>query len=240
LLLIANYLKYKAARSRIILIQLNYVRTLHSPNADGRADKRLSSRFRTERSFTPRFNVAPTQDIPVIRSTEAGRELTWMRWGFIPAWSKDANSGPLLINARAETAAEKSAFRSAFKSRRCLIPADGFFEWKRAGNKKQPYHLRRADDRPFAFAGLWETWQAIESCTILTTDANELIKPLHDRMPVILSPNDYADWLNPNANEPDKLLTAFPASQMSAILVNPIVNNARNEGPECIEPIANT
>jgi putative SOS response-associated peptidase YedK len=184
-----------------------------------------------------RFNVAPTQDIPVVRYTDDGRELTLMRWGLIPSWSKDPKSGPLLINARSETAAEKPAFRSAFKTRRCLIPADGFYEWKKAGNKKQPYYFRLTDGQPFAFAGLWEKWQVIESCTILTTEANELAAQMHDRMPVILSPNDYAEWLDPLAKEPGKLLTPFPASEMSAIPVNPIVNNARNEGPACIEPM---
>jgi putative SOS response-associated peptidase YedK len=184
-----------------------------------------------------RFNIAPTQDIPVVRYTDAGRELTLMRWGLIPSWSKGPTSGSLLINARSETAAEKPAFRSAFKTRRCLIPADGFYEWKKTGGKKQPYHFRLANGQPFAFAGLWEKWQAIESCTILTTEANELAAQMHDRMPVILSPNDYAEWLDPQAKDSGMLLTPFPASEMSAIPVNPIVNNARNEGPECIEPV---
>jgi len=120
---------------------------------------------------------------------------------------------------------------------RCLIPADGFYEWKKAGTKKQPYHFRLANGQPFAFAGLWEKWQAIESCTILTTEANELAAQMHDRMPVILSPNDYAEWLDPQAKDSGMLLTPVPASEMSAIPVNPIVNNARNEGPECIEPV---
>lgn len=185
-----------------------------------------------------RFNVAPTQDIPIVRQTDAGRELAIVRWGLIPSWSKDAKSGPLLINARSETAAEKPAFRSAFKSRRCLIPADGFYEWKKIGNKKQPYHFRLTDGQLLAFAGLWERWKEIESCTILTTAANELSAQFHDRMPVILSPNDYAEWLDPQAREPGKLMTSFPASEMAAVAVNPIVNNARNEGPDCIEPLA--
>lgn len=192
----------------------------------------------TDQQLPLRFNVAPTQDIPIVRQTEAGRELAIVRWGLIPAWSKDAKSGPLLINARSETAAEKPAFRSAFKSRRCLIPADGFYEWKKIGNKKQPYHFHLADAQLLAFAGLWERWKEIESCTILTTAANELSGQFHDRMPVILSPNDYTEWLDPQANEPGKLLTPFPASEMAAVAVNPIVNNARNEGPDCIEPLA--
>lgn len=192
----------------------------------------------TEIQLPLRFNVAPTQDIPVVRSTDGGRELTLMRWGLIPSWSKEANSGPLLINARSETAADKPAFRSAFKSRRCLIPADGFFEWKKVGKAKQPYYFQLADEKPFAFAGLWEKWTEIESCTILTTAANEMVASLHDRMPVVLSPNDYAGWLDVKAMEPGKLLDQYPASEMKTTPVNPIVNNARNEGAECIAPVA--
>jgi putative SOS response-associated peptidase YedK len=192
----------------------------------------------TDQQLPLRFNVAPTQDIPIVRQTDAGRELAIVRWGLIPSWSKDAKSGPPLINARSETAAEKPAFRSAFKCRRCLIPSDGFYEWKKVGNKKQPYHFHLTHGQLLAFAGLWERWNNIESCTILTTAANELAAQFHDRMPVILSPNDYAEWLDPNAKEPAKLLTPFPASEMAAIAVNPIVNNARNEVPECIEPFA--
>jgi putative SOS response-associated peptidase YedK len=192
----------------------------------------------TEIQLPLRFNVAPTQDIPVVRTCEGGRELTLMRWGLIPSWSKEANSGPLLINARSETAAEKPSFRSAFKSRRCLIPADGFFEWKKVGKAKQPYYFQLADEEPFAFAGLWEKWTEIETCTILTTAANEMVTPLHDRMPVILSPNDYAEWLDVKTPEPGKLLDQYPASEMKTTPVNPIVNNARNEGTQCIAPVA--
>jgi putative SOS response-associated peptidase YedK len=190
-----------------------------------------------ERPLLERFNVAPTQDIPVVRDTEHGRELTWMRWGLIPSWAKDPKSGPLLINARAETAAEKPAFRSAFKSSRCLIPADGFYEWKKVARRKQPYHIRRADGRPFAFAGLWSKRRELESCTILTTDANELVRPMHDRMPVILSPGDYANWLDLDVEDPHRLMKQLPASEMVAVPVNPIANNARNEGADCVEPL---
>jgi putative SOS response-associated peptidase YedK len=198
--------------------------------------QQFHAELRDEVELPPRYNIAPTQDIPVVRLTDAGRELTTMRWGLIPSWSKDANSGPLLINARSETVSEKPAFRSVFKSRRCLIPADGFFEWKKVGKAKQPYYFQTADRGLFAFAGLWEKWEEIESCTILTTEANKLVAPMHDRMPVMLSPNDYAEWLDSNPPEPAKLLDQFPASDMIATPVNPVVNNARNEGPECIEP----
>jgi putative SOS response-associated peptidase YedK len=191
----------------------------------------------SDQLFLPRFNVAPTQDIPVIRDTDSGRELTWMRWGFIPPWAKDPKSGPLLLNARAETASEKPAFRSAFKTARCLIPADGFYEWKKTNGRKQPYLIHRADGKPFGFAGLWSRWKDIESCTILTTNANELVRDMHDRMPVILAQSDYATWLNPDSVDLTGLLKPFPATEMTAVAVNPIVNNARNEVPECIEPI---
>lgn len=184
-----------------------------------------------------RFNVAPVQDVPVVRQTETGRELTAMRWGLLPSWTKDPKQAPLLINARSETLAEKPAFRAAFKSRRCLIPADGFFEWKALGGKKQPYYFQLQGGGPFAFAGLWERWQAIESCTIITTDANELSREFHDRMPAILSPNDYAAWLDPQAPEPGKLLTPYPAAEMTVAAVNPVVNNWRNDSPQCVEPL---
>ena len=191
----------------------------------------------SEQPFLPRFNVAPTQDIPVVRQTDNGRELTWMRWGFIPPWAKDAKRGPLLLNARSETAAEKPAFRSAFKSTRCIIPADGFYEWKKSAGKKQPYHIRRADGKPFGFAGLWGRWREIQSCTILTTNANELVSDMHDRTPVILSPADYHAWLETDRENVLEMLRPFPASEMTAVAVNPIVNNVRSEVPQCIEPI---
>jgi putative SOS response-associated peptidase YedK len=155
----------------------------------------LAERFGLEEEpvLEPRYNIAPTQMVAIIRlEKETGRRrLDFVRWGLIPFWSKDPSIGNKLINARAETAAEKPAFSSAFKSRRCLVPADGYYEWKkRKEGQKQPYLARNADGTPFAFAGLWEKWQApedqiIESCTILTTDANDLTRPIHDRMPVV-------------------------------------------------------
>lgn len=192
----------------------------------------------------PRYNVAPSQDVLVIRQQDGRRRIDPMRWGLIPAWAKDPKVGYTMINARSETAAEKPSFRAAMKYRRCLIPADGFYEWKREGKNKQPYLFRRADELPFAFAGLWEGWDQgtgpIETCTILTTSANELMATIHDRMPVILSPNDYATWLNPDERDAAKLTYLFepiPADDFVAYPVNPIVNNARNEGPQCMERI---
>jgi putative SOS response-associated peptidase YedK len=157
--------------------------------------------------FEPRYNIPPTVDIPVIRFADGKRRLSMMRWGLLPPWTKDPKKSPLLNNARAETVAEKPSFRSAFKKRRCLIPASGFFEWKKEGQLKQPFYFSRPDDKPLAFAGLWETWNDIESCTIITTEANELMAPIHDRMPVVLGDNDYATWLDPEATSLEKLLS---------------------------------
>jgi putative SOS response-associated peptidase YedK len=190
--------------------------------------KKLSERMRLPEGSLfdrPRFNVAPTQPIAVIRPGE----LVALRWGLVPSWSKD---GKGFINARAETAAEKPTFRSAFKKRRCLIPADGFYEWQKTeGGKKQPFFIRMRDEEPFAFAGLWEG----ETCAILTTAANDLMRPIHDRMPVIFAADDYERWLA----EPDaSLLRSYPAEAMRAYSVSTYVNNAKQEGPKCIEPLA--
>jgi putative SOS response-associated peptidase YedK len=193
--------------------------------------------LRHELQLAPRYNIAPTQEIAVVRPADDKRELTMMRWGLIPSWTKDPKKAPLLNNARGETVAEKPSFRSAFKSRRCIIPASGFYEWHREGKLKQPYYFRRPDERPIAFAGLWETWNDIESCTIITTDANELMAQIHDRMPVILAANDYDRWLNPATTDAAKLLVPCPPDELTSYPANPIVNNARNEVPECIEPI---
>jgi putative SOS response-associated peptidase YedK len=185
----------------------------------------------------PRYNIAPTQDVAVVQGDDSGRVLTTMRWGLIPSWTKVPKKAPLLNNARAETVAEKPSFRSAFKCRRCLIPVSGFYEWLTEGKSKQPYLFRRPDDQLFALAGLWETWNDIQSCTIITTEANDVMAPIHDRMPVILSENDYTVWLDATAKEPGKLLTPCPADELITYPVNPIVNNARNQGPDCIEPV---
>lgn len=194
----------------------------------------------TEWQLPLRFNIAPTQSIAVIVETDVGRELEQMRWGLIPSWSKDPKSGPPLFNARSETVAEKPSFRTALRRRRCLIPADGFYEWKKEGKLKQPFYIRRPDEQPFAFAGLWEEWQDARSCTILTTAANGLMAPLHDRMPVILSENDYNVWLDRRNEDEEKLTYLFeplPDDELIAYPVNPVVNNARNETADCIEAI---
>jgi putative SOS response-associated peptidase YedK len=188
--------------------------------------------------WTPRFNIDPTQDVVAVRRVNQDRQLALLRWGLIPSWAREERIGARLINAQSETVHEKPSFRSAFKERRCLVVADGFFEWKQEGKKKQPYYFRLKDERPFAFAGLWEKWGAIESCTILTTTPNELVLPLHNRMPVILAPNDYDLWLDQSVTAREQLQHLFepyPPDEMVADPVNPIVNNVRNNGQQCVE-----
>ena len=189
--------------------------------------------------IVPCYNITPTQLIPAVRQTKQHRELVMLRWGLIPSWSNDPGIGSKLINARIETVAEKPSFQSAFAKRRCLILADGFYEWKH-GEKKQPYYIRMADNQPFAIAGLWDRWKDIESCTILTTESNDLVWPLHDRMPVILSPLDYLWWLDPEVEDPKQLqplLRKYPHDAMTAYPVSTVVNNSKNDVPECIEPV---
>jgi len=193
--------------------------------------------------LAPRYNIAPTQLVPTILSEGDCRQFQMLRWGLIPSWAKDASMGAKLINARAETVAEKPAFRSAFRRRRCLVVADGFYEWQPQKGKKQPFYFRLQDGQPFAFAGLWETWQApegekIDSCTLLTTTANSLLRSVHDRMPVILKPEDYNQWLDPQIQEPEQLeplLQPYSPEAMVAYPVSTKVNNPTNDSPECIE-----
>lgn len=193
--------------------------------------------------LTPRFNIAPTQQIAGVRArADGGRELALFRWGLIPSWAKDEQIGNRTINARAESVAEKPSFRAAFQKRRCLILADGYYEWQKQGVAKQPFFIHRADDRPFAFAGLWERWQpmdrpAVESCTILTTEANEFTRPIHDRMPVILLPRDYDLWLDPAMKDRarlEPLLRPYPEADLAAMEISTKVNNPRNEGPDLL------
>lgn len=194
----------------------------------------------------PRYNIAPTQPVAVVRAGQGDRELAMLHWGLIPSWSKDAEIGARMINARGETVAEKPSFRAAFRARRCLILADGFFEWRRNGDRKQPYYIAMRDRRPFAFAGLWERWAPaggapVESCTIVTTTPNEVLAPIHDRMPVILPPALHAAWLDPALKENERLqpmLQPLDASLMIAYPVSPRVNSPRNDDRDCIAPLA--
>lgn len=194
-------------------------------------------------ALVPRYNVAPTQDVPVVRlDQEQHRELVMMRWGLVPYWAKDPKIGNSLINARSESVSEKPAFRNAFQRRRCLVVADGFFEWKKTGASKQPYWIHLKSGEPFALAGLWEYWKAedgskaITSCTIVTTAANEFLYDLHDRMPVILPKESHSAWLDPQNDEPDlkSLLKPYDGSLMAADPVSSVVNSPRNDEPACI------
>jgi putative SOS response-associated peptidase YedK len=199
-------------------------------------------------AWTPRYNIAPTQPVATVvrQSGDVPRAFKVDRWGLVPPWAKDPGIGARLINARAETVATKPAFRKAFRERRCLILADGFYEWQRQGRRKQPFYFRLRDGRPFAFAGLWEHWDdpeggARDSCTILTTTANLVVGAIHNRMPVILAPQDYALWLDPAVQAADRLqplLHPYPAEEMLAYPVSLRVNNPGNDSPECIEPLA--
>ena len=188
----------------------------------------------------PRYNVAPTQPVFVVRLAEGRRAGSLLRWGLLPPWAASPKDGPPLINARSETVAEKPAFRSAFEKRRCLVPADGFFEWKGEGSKKVPHYFTAGG--LFAMAGLWESWRGqsgvIESVAVLTTEANELVRNFHERMPVILPPTAYGAWLDAGTG-PDALLgmlRPFPASLMGVRAVSGVVGSVRNEGPACVAP----
>lgn len=193
----------------------------------------------------PRYNIAPTQDIAIIRAEPAGRHLSLAHWGLIPAWAKEAGSGYSTINARAETVDTKPSFRAPFKRHRCIIPADGFYEWHEEGGIKIPHHIGRTDGAPFALAGLWDVWKVpqgeVTSCTIIVTEANRFIKPLHDRMPVILAPQDYARWLDPNNHDTanlKQLLAPAPEDWLTEWPVRRALNNPQHEGPDCAEPAA--
>ena len=195
--------------------------------------------------FQPRYSIAPSQDIPVIRQCGTKRELTSLHWGLIPFWAKGEKPAYQTINARAETIAVKPTFRSAFRRRRCLIPATGFYEWKPTQGGKQPYHIQVANSDLFAFAGLWEHWESeegkvVESCAIIVTEANERLHPIHDRMPVILDSADHATWLDPRLHDPNvliPLLQPYPAEQITLYPVSHRVNNPRHDDPECIRAL---
>lgn len=194
----------------------------------------------------PRFNVAPTQQVLTVRDSPEGTpEYAKMRWGLVPSWASDLAIGNKLLNARSETVGEKPSFRDAFRKRRCLIVADGFYEWKTENKKKQPYHIHFPDRGPFAFAGIWEKWHdqkgaVIETCSILTTSANGLLRPLHDRMPVILAKKDFARWLDPQTRKTEELADLFaplPDDALEMFPVTPKVNKPVFDEPVCIEPI---
>lgn len=198
-------------------------------------------------NFPPRYNIAPAQPIAVvIADLDGARHFRLVRWGLIPAWSKDGSTASLLFNARAETAADKPSFRGAMRHRRCLVPADGFYEWRRQGKDRQPFFVRRRDRAPLAFAGLWETWMGadgseIDTGAILTTTPNALMARLHDRMPVILAADDWAAWLDNAGHRPAEvaaLLRPFADDALEAVPVSELVNAVRNDDQRLIEPLA--
>ena len=194
--------------------------------------------------LAPRYNIAPTQPVAVVRVAANGqRELTYLHWGLIPSWAKDPGMGARMINARAETVAEKPSFRAAFRYRRCLVPASGFYEWRKLNGKKQPMYIMARDGGVWGIAGIWERWIAsdgseVESCAILTTEPNELLRPIHNRMPLIIPPEQYTAWLDPHSQRLDMvqpLLQPYPAANMSAYPVSTLVNSPFNDSPDCIQ-----
>ena len=215
----------------------------------------LIDRFQLEDGVEqpPRYNIAPTQQVVAVRRLEGEhpRQLVLLRWGLIPFWAKDASIGNRMINARAETVAKKPAFRAAFQRRRCLVLTVGYHERTNRPIKKQPFYIRMRDERPFAFAGLWERWrdggggdgdeqELVETCTVLTTDANELTRDVHDRMPVILPPGRFDDWLVEGPIGPDAaeaMLVPHPSDGMEAVPVSTRVNSPKHDDPSCLEPI---
>jgi putative SOS response-associated peptidase YedK len=200
-----------------------------------------------DEDWTPRYNIAPTHPVPIIRQNpkEPVRELSLVRWGLIPSWAKDSAIGAQMINARSETAASKPAFRDALKSRRCIIPADGFYEWQKTGKTRQPYCFEVGEGELFAFAGLWDRWKnpagkTIESCSILTTTPNAVTSTVHDRMPLILDPDCYDLWLDPgmtDAGAVADLLRSRDARRMRCYPVSTRINHVANDDEECSNPV---
>ncbi len=192
-------------------------------------------------ALRPRYNIAPSQAVPIVRNTPSGRELLQARWGLVPHWSREAQTKYSTINARAETVADKPTYREAFRHKRCLIPASGFYEWRREGDAKVPYHIRVPGDQVFAFAGLWDRWErdgeGFDSCSIIVTAASPAMQKIHARMPVILNPAQYNSWLNTehfNRAQLDALLVPF-SGQLETFPVSRRVNSPRNDDPSLIE-----
>jgi putative SOS response-associated peptidase YedK len=213
---------------------------------DGKRELDWLFDIKVSEELKPRYNIAPSQEIPIVREeSPAKRELAFVRWGLVPSWAEDPDKLRLsLFNARAEGVATKPSFRSAFKSRRCLIPASGFYEWQKKAGGKQPFLTQARDGHPLALAGLWERWQRgdrqIESCTIITTRADSLLEPIHDRMPVIIPREHFSAWLDPGVQDADLLeefLVPAPSDRLELQPVSTSVNNVRNQGPELVEPL---
>lgn len=195
--------------------------------------------------YLPRYNIAPSQELLALRinPVPGEKEFARLKWGLVPFWAKDETIGQKLINARSETVSEKAAFREAFSRRRALIPASGFFEWRREGKTKQPYYVCLKDEKPLLLGGLWESWRGgdafIESCAILTTAANGLVAPIHERMPVIIGDDAYGRWIDPRTAPADlqRLMLPYPVEKMIAYPVSSLVNNPANDLPACLQKL---
>jgi putative SOS response-associated peptidase YedK len=199
-----------------------------------------------ETALQPRYNIAPNQEVPIVRQTGAGRELAFARWGLVPHWSKEEKPKYSTINARAESVAEKPAYRKAFKHKRCLIPATGFYEWQKRGEKKLPHHIRQPGGGLFAFAGLWDHWEkqgpGFDSCSIIVTGANAGMQPIHERMPVILNPAQYNVWLNTghfNRAQLEALLAPY-GGKLETCPISNYVNNPKHDDAQCIDKAKGT
>lgn len=194
--------------------------------------------------FKPRYNIAPTQTVSVVRDSSSERTVSELKWGLVPSWAKDAEIGNRMINARAETLTEKPSFREAFAKRRCIVPTSGFYEWKKTDSgAKQPFYFYLKEKDVFGFAGLWEEWldkesgELLETFTIITTEANDVLKPVHDRMPAIVKAENYNEWLNPEikgVEQLEKMLAPYPANEMNSHMVSRAINSPTNDSPELI------
>jgi putative SOS response-associated peptidase YedK len=215
--------------------------TLHTP------ESRLREAFNLEKSaplgLKPRYNITPSQLVPIIRGTETGREMVMARWGLVPHWSKESRTRYSTINARIESVAEKPAYRTPFKRRRCLIPADGFYEWKVLEGKKTPHHIRMRDGDVFALAGLWDRWEgegeSLESCSVIVMPANDIMKPLHERMPSIVDPAHQDLWLDPGVTDTTEIMTCLNSAPSDQLLTYPVstwVNSPKHDDERCMEP----
>lgn len=220
--------------------------SLHAPIDDLRSLLNVPARGAIF-DLLPRYNITPSQEVAAVRIEGGERRLVLLRWGLVPFWANDPATGYKTINARAEKVHQSPAFRAAFRSRRCIVPASGFFEWDKAGGTRQPFNITRADGQLMALAGLWEHWEdeegktVIESCAVLTTEANEEVARLHNRMPVILEPGDFDLWLDPDEHRPERLrplLYPAPAGTLTMYPVSSYVNKATNEGKRCVEAVA--
>ena len=215
--------------------------SLHTP------ESRIREAFNLEQieplGLNPCFNIAPSQGIPIVRDTDTGPEMTLARWGLVPSWSKESKSKYSTINARIESVADKPTYRTPFKRRRCLIPADGFYEWQQVAGNKVPHHIRMKDGKVFAFACLRNHWEgegkSLDSCTIIVMPSNEVMRPIHERMPAIIAPAHYDLWLDSRITDKQEImqyLTSAPSSQLTAYPVSTWVNSPKNNDERCIQP----